>query len=48
MQPILFLGYTLTEEEVRMDLEKISAVTDWLIPTSWKHVHFLGFASFYR
>lgn len=48
MQPISFLGYILTEEEVRMDLEKISAVTDWLVPTSRKHIRFLGFASFYR
>lgn len=39
----------ITSGQVEADPEKISAVTDWPIPTSHKQLQrFLGFANFYR
>ncbi|KAI3355614.1 hypothetical protein L3Q82_018436, partial [Scortum barcoo] len=44
---VSFLGFIVIENQVKMDPEKISAVTNWL--TSRKKVQqFLGFANFYR
>lgn len=33
---VSFLGFIVSEGEVKMDLEKVSAVTNWPIPSNWK------------
>ena len=46
---VLFLGHLLSKDDILPNLEKVSKVKDWLIPTSAKEVHsFLGLASYYR
>ncbi|KAK7883026.1 hypothetical protein WMY93_029200 [Mugilogobius chulae] len=46
---VSFLGYVVSEGEIKMDPAKISAVRDWPTPTTRKQVQrFLGFANFYR
>lgn len=46
---VSFLGFVIVEEKVQMDPEKVSAVKDWLIPSSKKEVQcFLGFANFFQ
>lgn len=46
---VSFLGYVIAEGEIKMDLEKVWAVSDWPTPSSREEVQrFLGFANFYR
>ncbi|KAF7647357.1 hypothetical protein LDENG_00173640 [Lucifuga dentata] len=46
---VSFLGFIISEGNVRMDPEKVRAVIDWPIPTSRRELQrFLGFANFYR
>ncbi len=46
---VSFLGFIVSEGEVRMDPDKVSAVTSWPTPSCRKEVQrFLGFANFYR
>lgn len=48
-ETVTFLGYIVSKGQLRMDPEKVSAVAEWPIPTSRKHLQrFLGFANFYR
>ncbi|KAL0187931.1 hypothetical protein M9458_015030 [Cirrhinus mrigala] len=48
-QSVLFLGYIISSEGVRMDPDKVKAVVDWPTPDSRKALQrFLGFANFYR
>ncbi len=48
-QSVLFLGYIVSVEGMRMDPDKIQAVVDWPTPDSHKALQrFLGFANFYR
>ena len=50
VKTIDFLGYIVTAGEgIKMNPEKIKAVTDWKEPKTLKQVQsFLGFANFYR
>lgn len=49
VQETKFLGVILSTEGLRMDPEKVQAVTDWATPTKIKQVQgFLGFCNFYR
>ena len=49
MLPMSFLGFIVSEGEVKMDPEKVNVVVDWPIPTRHKDVqHFLGFVNIYR
>jgi hypothetical protein len=50
VKSIDFLGYIVTAEEgIKMNPEKVIAVTNWKQPTTLKQVQsFLGFANFYR
>ena len=46
---VSFLGYIISQGEVRMDPAKLSAVKDWPQPEDRKQLQrFLGFANFYR
>lgn len=46
---VSLLGYVISPGQVKMDPGKLSAVLDWLVPTSRKQLQsFLGFANFYR
>ena len=46
---VSFLGYIISEGEVKMDPVKIKAVAEWPTPETRKQVQrFLGFANFYR
>ncbi len=48
-QSVLFLGYIVSVEGMRVDPEKIKAVVEWPSPDSRKALQrFLGFANFYR
>ena len=44
-----FLGFIVSDEGIKVDPEKIEAITDWKEPTTVKGVQsFLGFCNFYR
>ena len=46
---VAFLGFVVSEGEVRMDPEKVSAVANWPTPSCRREVQrFLGFSNFYR
>ena len=46
---VSFLGFVVSGERIQIDPAKVSAVVDWLVPTSRKLVQCcLGFAYFYR
>ncbi|KAI2661053.1 Retrovirus-related Pol polyprotein from transposon opus [Labeo rohita] len=48
-QSVLFLGYIISSEGVRMDPNKVKVVVDWPTPDSRKALQrFLGFANFYQ
>lgn len=48
-ETVTFLGYIVSDGQLRMDPAKVSAVADWPIPSSRKQLQrFLGFANFYR
>ena len=48
MYKLEYLGYIITENEVRMDPEKISTIMDWPTPRNVSEIQlFLGFANFY-
>ena len=43
------MGYIITPNEIRMDLKKVKAVRDWLIPKNVKDMQsFIGLANYYR
>ena len=46
---VCHLGYHVSEKGISTDPEKISAITEWVIPNNDKDLHpFLGLASYYR
>ena len=46
---VTFLGFVVSEGNIRMDPGKVSVVLNWPTPNSVKQVQrFLGFANFYR
>jgi Reverse transcriptase (RNA-dependent DNA polymerase) len=46
---VKYLGLVITPGGVRMDPDKVSAITEWKAPKNLKDVRvFLGFANFYR
>jgi hypothetical protein len=46
---VIFLGYVITTEGIKMDPSKVESVLSWSKPTNVKEVQsFLGFANFYR
>ncbi len=46
---VSFLGYIIGQGSIHMDPAKVSAVTAWPVPDSWKQLQrFLGFANFYH
>jgi transposase InsO family protein len=46
---VAYLGFTISEEGVFMNADKITAITSWPAPTSLKDLQsFLGFTNFYR
>lgn len=46
---VKYLGLIVTTKGIKMDEEKVQAITEWEAPTSVKDVQaFLGFAGFYR
>uniref|UniRef100_A0A4W5R1Y1 Gypsy retrotransposon integrase-like protein 1 n=1 Tax=Hucho hucho TaxID=62062 RepID=A0A4W5R1Y1_9TELE len=48
-QSVSFLGYRISTSGVEMESDRISAVRNWLTPTTIKEVQrFLGFANYYR
>ena len=49
VQETKFLGVIIGADSLRIDLEKITAIINWNVPTSIKQVLlFLGFYSFFR
>ena len=48
-QKVVFLGHVITPGEVRMDPEKLKAISEWQPPKNVKEVQsFLGLANYYR
>jgi hypothetical protein len=48
-QEVLFLGYVVSKDGLKMDDKKVQVVREWPTPTTVKEVQsFLGFANFYR
>ncbi len=46
---IRFVGFIITPEEVRMEMDRIATIEEWLMPDSHRDIQvFLGFANFYR
>lgn len=46
---VSFLGFIVSEGQIRKDLERVSTMASWPSPSCWKEVQwFLGFANFYR
>lgn len=46
---VIFLGYVLSADGIRVDEEKVAAIRDWPTPSTVTQVRsFLGLASFYR
>ncbi|KAJ9547866.1 hypothetical protein OSB04_020409 [Centaurea solstitialis] len=46
---VIFLGYLVSAQGIRMDNSKVQAITSWPIPTSLQDIRsFHGLASFYR
>uniref|UniRef100_A0A1A7Z1B0 ribonuclease H n=1 Tax=Iconisemion striatum TaxID=60296 RepID=A0A1A7Z1B0_9TELE len=44
-----FLGYVIPAGRISMDPQKVTAITEWPVPTTIKQLQsFLGFANFYR
>ncbi|XP_066428528.1 uncharacterized protein [Eleutherodactylus coqui] len=49
VQKIAFLRYVISPSAIRMDSDKVKAITDWVQPTNLTALEcFLGFANFYR
>ena len=49
LQEVAFLGHIITTEGVKVDLEKVKAVSEWKQPTNVIEVRiFLGLAGYYR
>lgn len=49
MKEILFLGFLLTTEGVKMEPSRVSTIAEWSEPTTFREIQvFLGFANFYR
>jgi hypothetical protein len=46
---VSFLGFTISAEGIKMELDKLSTVTDWPYPRDLKELNrFLGYLNFYR
>ena len=46
---VSYLGYTVSDQGISTDPDKVAAVTQWKVPVSVKELRsFLGFASYYR
>ena len=44
-----FLGFVISQQGIKMDPEKVSAVSNWEVPKTIQDIQcFLGFANFYR
>ena len=44
-----FLGSVITQEGIKMDPAKLTAITEWPAPTNLKELQgFLGFCNYYR
>ena len=49
LQEVAFLGYIITTEGVKVDPEKVKAVSEWKQPTNVTKIHnFLGLVGCYR
>ena len=49
LQEVTFLGHIITTEGVKVDPEKVKAVSEWKQPTNVIEIHsFLGLAGYYR
>lgn len=49
LDTIMFLGYVISQNGVKMDEGKVRSVTKWPAPTVVKELqHFLGFTNFYK
>ncbi len=46
---VQFLGFVISTQEIKMELERIEAIKNWPKPQSVRDIQmFLGFANFYR
>jgi hypothetical protein len=49
LREIKFLGHTISQDGIAVDLEKVQEVTDWKPPTTVRQIRsFLGLAGYYR
>jgi hypothetical protein len=49
LREIKFLGHTISQDEIAIDLEKVQEVMDWKPPTTVRQIRrFLGLAGYYR
>jgi len=49
LEEVVFLGHVVTKEGIKIDPQKVKAITEWPRPTNITEIrNFLGLAGYYR